>query len=446
MIVRRVKIQLLVFSALTLVACGLIVFHYIRVPALMGVGQERVTATFAEGAGLYPQANVTYRGVAIGKVTAVRLTPAGVEADLRISKDARVPEQVDAVIKSVSAIGEQYVDLIPRSGGGPRLESGANIPIEHTRVPRDIATVLDDVDSLLSSVPNGSLKVVLDEAQKGFAGLGPDLTRLNVNAQALIDAASRNYGVTRQLIADAGPALNTQVSTSKAIRAWTNDLAGFTRELRHNDRQVRSALTSVPPAAAQVSQLLDDLSEPMPRFLESADVTADLLAAYHKPLEQVLVVYPMVAANDIAGYAPSRGGLFRMAFKTIANYPGGCSEGWPKAGEPLGPRPSTALADEAFPQGAYCRIAPNDPRVARGIRNLQCFEPGSPPGRRAATIEQCRGGGYKPHAAAFTYVPVPNPLAPAGNGLLDMFGGSSTTGSPSQHMTWQSLLLGPVTR
>jgi phospholipid/cholesterol/gamma-HCH transport system substrate-binding protein len=446
MITRKVRIQLLVFTALAVIASALIFFQYARVPALLGVGQEEVSATFTEGAGLYPQANVTYRGVTVGKVTAVRLAPDGVEADLRISSDAKVPADVEAVIKSVSAIGEQYVDLLPRSTGGARLKSGAKIPVEHTRVPRQIATVLDDVDSLLSSVPADSLTVVIDEAEKGFTGLGPDLARLNVNAQALINDASENYDETSLLIKDAETTLDSQLVTSDSIRNWTSDLAGFSRELRRNDKQVRSILRSVPMAAREVRGLFDDLSRPLPRFLESADVTADLLAAYRKPLEQVLVIYPMVAANNIQASGPHRGGQFGLTFKTIANYPGGCSEGWPKAGEPLGARASTELEDMDFPRGSFCRIRQSDPRVARGTRNLECFEPGSPDGRRAATVEQCRGAGYSTDAAPFTYVPVKNPLAPSANNLLDLLGGSTKNPVHTKEMTWQSLLLTPLTR
>jgi phospholipid/cholesterol/gamma-HCH transport system substrate-binding protein len=445
MITRKVRIQLLVFTALAVIASALIFFQYARVPTLMGIGQEEVSATFTEAAGLYPQANVTYRGVTVGKVTAVRLAPDGVEAELRIASDAKVPADVEAVIKSVSAIGEQYVDLVPRSAGGGRLKSGAQIPIEHTRVPRQIATVLDDVDSLLSSVPQDSLAVVVDEAEKGFTGLGPDLARLNVNAQALINDASENYDETNLLIKDAETALDSQLVTSGAIRSWTSDLSGFSRELRRNDKQVRSILKSVPGAARAVRGLFDDLSQPLPRFLESADVTADLLTAYHKPLEQVLVIYPMVAANNIQANSPNHGGL-GLTFKTIANYPGGCSEGWPKAGEPLGARSSTEIDDMEFPRGSFCQIQQRDPRVVRGTRNLQCFEPGSPVGRRAATIEQCRGAGYSTDAAPFTYVPVNNPLAPPANNVLDMFGGSRGPAVQTKEMTWQSLMLAPLTQ
>ena len=44
----------------------------------MGIGSYHVTADFVAGGGLYQNANVTYRGVTIGRVESVGLTNDGV--------------------------------------------------------------------------------------------------------------------------------------------------------------------------------------------------------------------------------------------------------------------------------------------------------------------------------------------------------------------------------
>lgn len=446
MITRMVKVQLVVFTVLSLIAATLIFFNYARVPDTLGIGKAKITARFAEGAGIYPFANVTYRGATVGRVTDVRLAAGGVDVEMRVDRSAEVPRDVDASIHSVSAIGEQYVDLVPRSSGGPRMADGDRIARKHTRVPRQIAQVLDDVDTLLASVPRDSLSVVLDEARQGFEGLGPDLARLMDNTRALVKAAEQNYDATSKLIRDAEPVLDSQLTTSDAIRGWTSDLATFTDELRRGDSRVRAVLDSVPGAAGQVEGLLDDLSPDFPRLLASSDVLADLAAAYRLPIEQVMVVYPMVAAINIATNAPDRGGQFRLAFKTVANYPGGCWEGWPAAGEPRGPRPPHEVSDEEFPEDAYCQISQDDPRVVRGARNLQCFEPGSKPGRRAATIYQCRGSGYQVDTPPQRQVTVPNPAAEYGDDVLNLLSGSAEPGVPEKELTWQNVMLGPLGR
>ena len=140
---RQIVIQLLVFSVLAVVALGIMVVSYMRLPALMGVGQYRVTLELPEAGGLYPRGNVTYRGTQVGIVKSVNLTDDGVAADLSLDSDVPIPADLEAEVHSVSAVGELYVQLIPRSGDGPKLKNGDVIPQDRARVPIDVNTVLD---------------------------------------------------------------------------------------------------------------------------------------------------------------------------------------------------------------------------------------------------------------------------------------------------------------
>ena len=47
------------------------VFDYMQLPTLLGIGRMTVTVELPTSGGLYRFANVTYRGVQVGKVTAV---------------------------------------------------------------------------------------------------------------------------------------------------------------------------------------------------------------------------------------------------------------------------------------------------------------------------------------------------------------------------------------
>ena len=64
----------------------------------------------------------------------------------------------------MSSVGEQYVQLLPRSGDGPSLKDGDVIPRDRTSVPTDINEVLDATNSGLQAIPRDNLKTVVDEA------------------------------------------------------------------------------------------------------------------------------------------------------------------------------------------------------------------------------------------------------------------------------------------
>ncbi|MDT5085810.1 MAG: phospholipid/cholesterol/gamma-HCH transport system substrate-binding protein, partial [Mycobacterium sp.] len=107
MLDRLTRLQLAIFGVVTVITVALMAIFYLRLPAALGIGTYQVSADFVAGGGLYKNANVTYRGVAVGRVESVGLNQHGVDAVMRLNSGTAVPSNVTASVKSVSAIGEQ---------------------------------------------------------------------------------------------------------------------------------------------------------------------------------------------------------------------------------------------------------------------------------------------------------------------------------------------------
>lgn len=88
---RWIKTQLAIFGIVTVTAGAVMIFGYIDVPAMLGVGRYTVTMQLPSAGGLYEGANVTYRGTEVGRVRAVRLTDDGVQAELSLRSDVQIP-------------------------------------------------------------------------------------------------------------------------------------------------------------------------------------------------------------------------------------------------------------------------------------------------------------------------------------------------------------------
>ncbi len=71
----------------------------------------------------------------MGRVTDVRLTDTGVDAVLSLQSDIKIPADLDAQVHSQTAVGELFVELLPRSGDGAPLKNGDVIPAGRTSVP-----------------------------------------------------------------------------------------------------------------------------------------------------------------------------------------------------------------------------------------------------------------------------------------------------------------------
>src|ERR1700712_3203590 len=140
MLDRLTKLQLTICAVVTVICVSAISAFYLHLPAAVGIGAYHITAEFKAGGGLYENANVTYRGVTIGRVEDVGLDDTGVLASMRLNSDTAVPDNVTATVKSVSAVGEQYVDLVPpKDPSRGVLRDGARIGLDRTAIGQDIA-------------------------------------------------------------------------------------------------------------------------------------------------------------------------------------------------------------------------------------------------------------------------------------------------------------------
>ncbi|CQD09931.1 virulence factor Mce family protein [Mycolicibacterium conceptionense] len=193
---------------------------YLQAPTLLGIGRMTVTLQLPGTGGLYQFSNVTYRGVQMGKVTEVRPTREGAQATLSLNTSPKVPADLHAAVLSVSAVGEQYVDLQPRTDSGPYLHDGSVIPVSDTSIPQAVGPMLDQVSALMGSIPKDKISPLLDETFKAFNGTGTDMGAMLDSSSRLIAEANAASDQTRALIEDGAPLLDGQAESVDAIRTW----------------------------------------------------------------------------------------------------------------------------------------------------------------------------------------------------------------------------------
>ena len=293
MLTRFVRIQLAIFTILSIVGVSTMVFRYIQAPTLLGVGRITVTLELPASGGLYRFSNVTYRGVQVGKVTDIKaVNGKRVQARLSLDGSARVPANTRAQVRSVSAVGEQYVDMQPDSESGPYLRNGSVIAMSHTTIPPRTGPMLDHLSALVDSIPKGKLSNLLDETFNAFNGAGYDFGSLLDSSAKLAGDLDGIAARNRELIDDGVPLLQSQADSTDAIRQWARGLAGVTGQLTRNDPQIRSVLGAGPVAAQQVSALLNQIKPTLPVLLANLTTIGQVAVTYHASLEQVLVLLP----------------------------------------------------------------------------------------------------------------------------------------------------------
>lgn len=389
-VTRRIKMQLILFTAIALVAGTVMIFSYIKAPAILfDIGRYTVTLELPRAAGLYVNANVTYRGTEVGQVTNVALTGSGVRAELLLKSDIAIPSNLKAEVHSQSGIGEQYVALLPRDSTSTPLRNGDVIPQSETSVPPDIASLLDAANSGLTAIPQENLKTVIDESYTAFGGLGPELSRLVMGGTQLAIDADKNLDSLTTLIDKSKPVLDSQTDTADAIQAWAAHLATITNEFRSADKSVAGLLQNGPKSFDEGRQLLQRLQPTLPVLLANMVSLNDVAVRYQPAVEQILVLLPQAVANmqgtGIANLNTKQDykGFF-LDFHLNLNMPPPCTTGFLPAQQQ---RVAAAVDYPDLPPGdLYCRTPQDGMFNVRGARNYPCV---TVPGKRAPTAKMC---------------------------------------------------------
>ncbi|MFT3716088.1 MAG: MCE family protein [Gordonia sp. (in: high G+C Gram-positive bacteria)] len=383
-----VRAQLIVFAIVTVISVTAMAVFYIRIPQMFGIGSYKVTLDMPASGGLYKNANVSLRGVDVGKVTGMKLTPGGVAATLTISSGTHIPAGSSATVRSVSAVGEQYVEFTPPAGGGSgRLRGGSTVNV--TEMPVEISSMLDQADSLLSAVNDTRLREVMDESFQAFDGTAPQLQRLLDSMTLLVGEADKNLDHVISLIDQTGPILETQNRTADQIRSWTHDVSVFTDRLRAQQPDIVGILDKGPGTAAAAQKLFSDMNDSFPLAVSNLRTDAHTMAVYLPNLRQTIVLYPRVLSTLITSinngsnrYGPAVN--FTLGFQD----PPTCTVGFL-------PTDKWRFPDQQDPQnlpsGMLCRLPQDAQEAVRGARNFPCVEY---PGRRAPTPAECKTG-YK---------------------------------------------------
>jgi phospholipid/cholesterol/gamma-HCH transport system substrate-binding protein len=331
MISRRTKVQLMVFALITMVGVAFVGARYAQLDRLFYDDSYPVTAHFAESGGIFQGAEVSYRGVTVGKVSKMELTNKGVNVVLDIQKGSgNIPSDTKAVVANRSAVGEQYVDLMPETKQGPYLHNGSQIPTAMTETPISSTKLMLDLDNTVNSVNRKSLRTVVSQMGTAFQGTGKDLGQIIDTSDSFIRTANNNFDVTTALLQNGNTVLNTQLAKESDIKAFSKDLSLVSDTLVNSDSDLRRVIENGSATANELRTFLEHNKVDLGQLINNMVTTGQITGKHINGTEMVLVVYPYVVAGGytVVSKDPNTG-LYDAHFGMILNQdPSVCHNGY----------------------------------------------------------------------------------------------------------------------
>ncbi len=216
-------------------------------------------ATMTDAFGLTAGTGVTLRGVDIGTVQSVALSPDGeaAEIDLVVSAETPIPASSYMQVTMASMAGIQSVDIIPSTDQGPYLQSGDTISAPADKQPKQMDAIIADAANVLDSIGSGHLNVIGNELYDAFSGRDRSLSELVTNGTALASLVNRNAPILRGLFDDWLDVLGAMSDNTAAFESGMRSTASFTDQLDANQPVFVYLLDHSPKALAHAQELFD---------------------------------------------------------------------------------------------------------------------------------------------------------------------------------------------
>lgn len=247
--------------------------------------------------GIYTDAAVTYRGVEVGKVSAIELRTHDVKVDLAVDHGTRIPADVTASVKELTAAAEQYMDLVPANANPPYLRAGSVIAEDHTSVPTSVGTLLNSLNGLVDSLHASDLNTISDSLATGLQGAGTDLRSIINDSQIIIAALTAAAPSTVELINSGHTVLTSLVNTNENLQTLSAGLNQISAQLQESNSALIGLLQNGAPATAALATLLDNTTTATIGFVAGLSDTAGLANARQGAVQAFFQVLPVVAEN-----------------------------------------------------------------------------------------------------------------------------------------------------
>lgn len=316
----------------------------------------RVTVELPESAGLLPNQNVTMRGVPIGRVERLDITPEGVNAVVSVDSTVAVPMSSSVRVSGLSPAGEQYINFMADNDAGPYLGDGSVVAQESATVPVSLADLLANADGALSQVDTGKLELIKHELSMTEAG-PKKLADVIDGGTFLLSTLDSVLPETSSMLRTSRVVLTLAADKNAGIEVASANLGETFDGINRMREGFRTLTEQTPETLTSIDNLFVDNSETMVQLLGSMASTSQLLYLRVPALNALFPTY-RTSVLDAIGSVMHDNGLWA----TGDIYPRySCDYGTPRL------PPSSADYPEPF-MYTYCRD--DHPGVlVRGAKN-----------------------------------------------------------------------------
>lgn len=268
----------------------------------LGGGPTRITAEFKDSAGLFVGNDVGVLGVPVGKITSIE--PAGqvVKVKLEVDADVSIPASAGAAVVARSVATDRYIELTPVYAEGPRMKSGATIPLDRTRAPVEFDEALETLGNITKGLKGedgeaATLRRLLEAGATNLRGRGADIgdtiDNLTIAAEGLAGNRKEITGTVDDL-----DALVTLLATNKTVvDEFITSITDTTDLFADESQNFGRSLRALQKALRTLATFVRDNRKELRSSTVGVGQLAERLLTHQADLEETLEVLPLTMRN-----------------------------------------------------------------------------------------------------------------------------------------------------
>ncbi len=263
----------------------------------------KVTAYFTRSTGLYSGDDVRVLGIKVGSIDSITPQPTGVRVTMTVDQGIDIPANAQAAIVAPDLVSGRFVQLVPAYTSGPKMISGAVIPLTRTAVPLEWDDVKAQLTRLATSLGQkgvngkGALGGVIGTVDNNLTGSATELHSMLHDLSTASATLANSRGDLFATVRNLQVFIAALDRSDGAVRAFSGQLTGVAGLLNQNKSNLAVALSELDSAMSAVDSFLRNNRGAVKHGVQSLASLTHILNQKQYQLQLLLHVAPTALSN-----------------------------------------------------------------------------------------------------------------------------------------------------
>ncbi|MBW3620237.1 MAG: MCE family protein [Actinobacteria bacterium] len=244
------------------------------------------TGEFASAQGLVPDDSVRVAGVDVGKVEAVEVRRGRALVTFTVDDGVRIGVDSTLAVRWRNTLGLRY--LYVETAGAGDLPASFHFPVERTRSPADVNTLLARLTPVMRALDPAVSNVVVRELAAALEGREDDVRALTTDAADVLEVLGERSEAIGRVLRNGTEVLGAYADREEQLRDVISGFADVSESVEARNDVLVEAIDAIGAVEVELARVLRDDDADIRGLVAALDRAALVLSANHEEVERTV--------------------------------------------------------------------------------------------------------------------------------------------------------------